>query len=99
MATRIMVRNIEDALEIYYSYQEIGTTEIIRLFGCGRSTATRLKKLAREEQERQGIITFSDLNVNTKCAFTAWCIDVSDLEKRVVKLRKFRSSQPEPIGA
>ena len=100
MSARIMVKSVEKALEIYYTYPEIGTPEIVRLFGCSRSTAARLKKIAREKQEELGKLTFSDVNVNTKCAFKAWHIDIDDVEKRVLKLRKFRSMQlQEPSGA
>lgn len=96
MATRIMVRNIETAFEIYYSYPEIGTPEIMRLFSCGRSAAGRLKESARAEQEKQGKITFSPANVNTKCAFEAWHIDINDIERSVMKLRKFRDKLAAP---
>ena len=99
MASRIMVKSAETALEIYYTYPEIGTAEIMRLFGCGRSTASRLKKSARAEQEKQGRKTFSDAGVNTKCAFTAWHIDVNELERCVIKLQKLRSrQQPSHAG-
>lgn len=98
MSSRIMVQNIETALEIYYTYPEIGTPEIMQLFCCSRSTAARLKDVARAEQQKQEKLTFSPLNVNTKCAFEAWRIDVADLEKRVIKLRRFKSRQAEPVG-
>ena len=91
MSSRIMIKDIETALDIYYKYPEIGTPEIMRLFGCGRSTAGTLKRRAREVQDQQQKLTFSPLNVNTKCAFEAWHIDVADLEKRALKLQRFRS--------
>lgn len=98
MASKLKINNIEDALEIYYSYQELGTAEIARLFGCGRSAALKLKKIALEEQARQEKLTFSDSCVNTKCAYDAWHIDVADMERRVMKLRKLRL-KPDPVVA
>lgn len=87
MAKRI-VMDIESALDIYFRCPEIGTAEIKQIFNCGDSCAWRLKKLAAKVMDEKGKQTLFPHNVNTKCAFEAWQIDVSDLERRVSKIRK-----------
>lgn len=90
MPARVMMRNIEAAVEMYYSLPEIGTPEIMKLYGCGRNVALRLKKEAKEEEKKQGKLTFSPYNVNTRCAFQAWNINIDELEKNVLKLYKLK---------
>lgn len=77
----------EAAYEIYLRYPEIGTAEIKRIFCCGDSTAAKMKKPALAEMKTQGKETLFAHNVNTKCAFAAWKIDIADLERRVRKLK------------
>lgn len=95
MAKRIMLQDIEKAVEYYYKYFEIGTPEIMQLFGCSRYTALQLKKTARELQEKNGKQSFSSLNVNTRCAYKAWGIDIDDIERRVLRLQSFRRRSEE----
>lgn len=90
MSSRIMLQDIETAVQYYYKFFELGTPEIMHLFGCSRNTALRLKKVAQKQQEEDGKQTFSPLNVNTRCAFEAWGIDIRDLEKRALRLQAFR---------
>ena len=87
---RIKITSIETAVQIYYTFPELGTDEVIRLFGCSKATATRLKKRARDRQIREGIITFSDANVNTKTAYKEWGLDISELERRLVRYRRIQ---------
>lgn len=87
---RIKITSIETAVQIYYTFPELGTDEVIQLFGCSKATATRLKKRARDRQIREGIITFSDANVNTKTAYKEWGLDIADLERRMVRYRRIQ---------
>ena len=83
------ITSIETALKIYYENAELGNKEIITLFG-NRSTATvsKLKKLVRTEMIKNDIPSFSAYKVNTKVAFETWGIDITDLEKRLNKLKE-----------
>ena len=87
---RIKITSIETAVQIYYTFPELGTDEVIQLFGCSRATATRMKKRARERQIREGVITFSDANINTKIAYKEWGLDIADLERRMVRYRRIQ---------
>lgn len=80
--------NAEAALDIYLSSPEIGTREIIQIFNCGSSSAWKLKQKAIAVMKERGKETLFANNVNTKCAYEAWGIDVSDLERMILKRRK-----------
>ena len=83
------VTSIENALSIYYNHSELGNKEIISLFG-NRSTATisKLKKIAKIEMTKKNICSYGMYKINTSVAFTAWGIDIADLEKRMKKLKE-----------
>jgi hypothetical protein len=82
------ISSIENALTIYYSNTEIGNKEITALFG-NRSTATlsNLKKIAKDEMRKQGVLSYGRDKVNTDIAYAVWGIDVEYLEKRIKKLK------------
>lgn len=88
--TRPKVVSMMTAFNIYYEHYELDSAQIKELFGCSSSTATKLKKAARRYQEAQGVMTFSDTTVNTKCAYEAWGIDIADIEKRVRRYQKIK---------
>lgn len=88
--TRPRVVSMMTAFNIYYNNYELGSAEIRKLFDCSPSTATKLKKIARQYQEDRGVMTFSDTTVNTKCAYEAWGIDIADIEKRVRRFQKIK---------
>ena len=90
MKSRLKIKDIETAVSIYYTYPELGSAEVCRLFGCSTSSATRLKAKARDYQKQKDVITYSDSNVNTKCAYEAWGIDIADLEKRLLKYQRIK---------
>jgi len=83
------ITSIENALLIYYNHSELGNKEIISLFG-NRSTATisKLKKIAKTEMTKKNMFSYSMYKINTSVAFTAWGIDIADLEKRMKKLKE-----------
>lgn len=75
------VKNPAAAVKLYYEQTEIGTEDILTIFGCSRSTATKLKARAREEMANGKIPSFNTTKVNVEAAFRAWGIDVKRLEK------------------
>ena len=83
------ITNIENALKIYYENSEIGNKEINCLFG-NRSSATisRLKRLVKAEMIKRNMPTFNAYKVNTAIAYDVWGIDVTDLEKRMKKIKE-----------
>ena len=93
MAMRIMLRDVEEAVRMYYQFPEIGTPEIMRLYQCSRFSALKLKKLAQAKQQEMGKSTFSPLNVNTRCAFLAWNLDIGEMEKAAQRLQKYKKKE------
>ena len=91
------VKNIEKALEIYWSCPEIGNKEIKEIFDIvGSATVTRYKKLAQEKMAETGVLCRGLHCVNTEAAYQAWGIDAADLEKRLIKLQRLK--QKHVIG-
>lgn len=83
------ISSVESALDTYYKYPQLGNKEIRLVFGqIGSAKVCELKKLAREKMFEQGQLLLNDKMVNTDAAFTAWGIDVADLEKRLSKLKR-----------
>ncbi len=80
--------NIERAIHIYYTCTEIGSPEIKEIFGCSDSSVRKLKAQARELMVKKNASVWFGKNVNTKCAFEAWNLEISDLERRYTKLTK-----------
>ena len=82
------ITSIDNALQIYYTYSEIGNAEIKSLFGnLSSATVSRLKKAVKTEMDKHDILSYGMYKVNTTIAFAVWGIDVSDLEKRRKKLK------------
>jgi len=82
------VTSIENALQIYYAYPEIGNKEITELFGNHSSaTISRLKKAVKVEMDKQETLSYGMNKVNTNIAYIVWGIDIADLERRRKKLR------------
>ena len=83
------VTSIESAIRIYYENIEIGNQEIIGLFGkIGSDRIVRLKRLAKNQMDEDEIPSWNGLRVNTKSAYKAWGLDITDLEKRYKKLKQ-----------
>ena len=85
---RIHTPEVATAVRIYHTYPEIGTKEIEELFGGSCNTIAKLKKRAREEMQKNGIITCHYHNVNTKAAYRAWGLNIHDLEKQYKQLKE-----------
>ncbi len=82
------LKSIDTALYVYYSFPEMGTSEIELLFNkVSKSNISRLKNVAKELMYKENICSHGLHKVNTETAFKAWGIDVLDLERRREKLK------------
>jgi hypothetical protein len=82
------ITSIETALRIYYTYSELGNTEIVALFGrLSSATIVKLKKLVKAEMDKRDMYAYGLHKINTTVAYTVWGIDVTDLERRLKKLK------------
>ena len=82
MNSRIRIKNMRTAIDVYVNCPDIGTKEIQQLFDCSPSTARRLKQAVIEEQKSRGMALYSDGIVHTRLAFEVWHIDIKDILKR-----------------
>ena len=83
------ITSIETALQIFYTYPEIGNKEISQLFGkLSSATISKLKKAAKQRMVRENIYSYGTNTVNTKLAYLVWGIDIDDLEHRYKKLKE-----------
>ena len=86
--------DIETAIEMFYSRNELGTVDIMNIFGCSRSKAEQLKTKVKEAvakiDDAERPLVFKSCNVNTEFAFTVWGLDVPTLEEKYRKLQKFK---------
>lgn len=84
------VRDIREAVKLYYEKTELTTADIMGLFGCKRTKAQRLKDMAREAQTERGVKVWDARAVNTKAAFPAWGLQIRDLEDSLGALQRLR---------
>lgn len=84
---RLVLSDIDTIMDIYYNKAVLATADIMRLFNCSRSTASKLKK---EAQKAETAPRYSDAVVKTKDAFLLWGIDIIDIEKRYHKKQKLK---------
>ncbi len=83
------VTSLKTAIELYYSRTELGNSDIEALFGKhSSSTIARLKRKAKQKMAEQGTPVWNAQRVNTEAAYSAWGLDVSDLECRYKKLKE-----------
>ena len=84
--------NIEAALELYYSQNELSNSNIALIFGCSSSRVNTLKKQVQKKmaEENAHPPVFDAKHLNTEYAFKVWGLDVVDLERKYKKLVKFR---------
>lgn len=86
----LQIADMQTAVSIFFNSPELGNAEIMKLFNCSRSAALRLKRRVQDEQDRQGIKTFSSRGVNTRLAYSVWGLDIKDLEQRLLKYHKLQ---------
>ena len=81
--------SISDALKLYYTKRELRNTDLKILFGAiGSARIVKLKDLARDAMREKDVPTLDNQAVNTDCAFEAWGIDITTLEKNYAKLKR-----------
>lgn len=80
--------NAAKIVEIGLNYPELGSKEIMELFGVSRSTAVHYKKPVLEEMQKRGIRTWNPRNISTKIAFELWGFDVPEAERSLQRLRR-----------
>ncbi len=86
------IKDIDAAVRLYYEKFELSGADIQAIFGS-KSTATvsKLKKIVREEMVKTGRLPYDQHNIPTDVAFTAWGLDIADLERRRAKLLKLNT--------
>lgn len=82
------VVSIEKAVLTYYEKTELREADILALFGCSRSKAWELRHAARARMRENNVMAYDSHSVETVCAYDAWGLNITDLEKRLTKLRK-----------
>lgn len=89
---RLANPDLATAIEIYYSCAEIGNSEIKRLWSgkISRPSICRLKNLAREQMRADNKLSFRPNYVNTKSAYKAWGIDITEVEEGYRRLQKLK---------
>lgn len=98
--TRIpQLSSIEFAIKLYYEKIEIGNKDISELFNINSSsTICRIKKMAKAKMIAESTPIWNSVFVNTRVAYTAWGLDIKDLELRYNKLKKFNHSCNDTQG-
>lgn len=92
--------NIEVAIELYYSQNELSNKDIRRIFGCSESYVQTLKNKVREKmaEEKAHPVVFEAKNVNCAYAFRVWGLDVEELEQKYKKLQCFRKLKEDGVA-
>lgn len=87
--------NIEAALELYYSQNELSNTNIKQIFGCSNSGVNKLKRKVWEKMAEENVrpLVFDSKNLNVEYAFRVWGLNVDELEKKYKRLQKFRQTR------
>lgn len=82
------VANLEIALQLYYTRNELSTADIRVIFSCSSTTASRLKKRGREQMELDKVPTWNPNCVNTEAAFRSWGLDIAKIKRNLETLRR-----------
>lgn len=91
MARALQPADVELAVQLYYERIELTNKDIHKLFNVKSSTTVaRLKSVAIKAMAEKGQTPFSTYSVNTETAYEAWNLDITDLERRLTKLRKLK---------
>lgn len=73
--------NVKEAVKIYYSKIEIGSSEIKQIFSVSSTTATKLKKAVKVQMAMENKKPMFSGNVLVKTAFDVWGLDIKELER------------------
>lgn len=87
------VRDLEAAVELYYSKNELAPADIRRMFGCCNKTARLLRLRGREQMEIDQVPTWNPNYVNTEAAFVSWGLDIEKLKKGLSTLRRMKLAE------
>lgn len=87
------VADLEVAVELYYSKNELSPADICRLFGCCHSTARLLRRRGREQMEIDHVPTWNPKYVNTEAAYQSWGLDIKKLEAGLSRLRRLKLAE------
>lgn len=92
--------DIEAAIELYYSQNELSNADIKRIFGCSASYAVTQKKRVHEAAAKEAVrpLVFDAVNVNTEYAFKVWGLDIDELMKKYKQLQRFRKMKGEVVA-
>lgn len=92
--------DIEAAIELYYSQNELTNNDIMRIFCCSRSRVNTLKKMVNEQMAKENAHppVFEAKNVNCEYAFGVWGLDIEELEKKYKKLQKFKKLRGDVVA-
>ena len=91
------VADLETAVRLYYSKNELAPADIRAIFGCSTSTARLLRIRGREQMQIDGVPTWNPSYVNTVSAFKSWGLDIEKIERGLKVLRRMKLL-PEPEG-
>ena len=86
------VKDIKQAIVLYYTKHEIDNKDIRELFGLNFSSAklSRMRALVREQMKKEDIPYFNSYAVNTDVAYRVWGFPIEELEVKYNKLRKMK---------
>lgn len=82
------IKNIELAIQLYYTKHELSRQDIMRIFEVSNTTAYKLKQLANAHSDEKNTPRYNASYTNTADAFEAWGIDIKRLEEGYKHLKK-----------
>ena len=91
-----LIKSVESALNVYYTFPQLRNVEIKQVFGnLSNAKVCQLKELAREKMNELGIPLWNATAVDTNAAYQAWGLNVTDLERRYAKMKKMEITNGE----
>ena len=86
------VKDIKQAILLYYTKHELLNKDISELFGVSFSYSklARMRAEVRQKMREENAPFFDAKAVNTDVAYRVWGIPIEDLEKRYNKLKKLQ---------
>lgn len=92
MVNTPQIASVETAVRLYYEKPFLFNTDIHELFpSISPATVVRLKKRVRECNKNT--VEYNSKSVRTTVAYETWGLDIEDLEKRLMKLKKIRGEK------
>lgn len=89
-----LTKDIGKLIRIFYENIELGSDEIREMYdGISKSAIQTLKKKARKVMVTNDVMPWDANKVNTESAFSAWGLEIADLERRYAKLQKLNRKE------